>query len=504
MQQPNQVPTNYSIEMMGLDGPQDLKQEDIPPQDESQQQSLQAVADFDQKIQPNGNYPVFDAQNGGNPMQPHNYQMLYSMQPMQMGGMLQSTPQHLQNPQMNMAPQGFQPYHHQMAQMHQISPQQMMYQNRSDPNASFASSASSSRTNTPMPYAGRQTMQDETAFHGPMNIPLGEPLPTENFKLQVKNMELWRSFHELENEMILTKKGRKMFPNMAFKISGFDPKHKYNIAISFKRVDEHRYKWSDQRWTSVGKGELIEQNPMLYQREGMQLGEFWAKQDWIKFDKVKLTNTAHNIRDWIVCLRSMHKYIPYVYILRGEGDCLPNTPPHSIKQYVVQEFEIKCMEFVAVTAYNNDALKNLKVDNNKYAKGFRPEGRHSAKRRPEAQQLYGTPKVIRRDQPAPQMMPQPYGFTSFAPPQPISIYQAAMPMQIPTAQPAYSYNPNGMFNQSYAFNMPAGVFAPQPVIQQQDQVYQQNIDFMPQQLIQQPTQQEARAEGEEQEQEEDL
>ncbi len=86
-------------------------------------------------------------------------------------------------------------------------------------------------------------------------------------------------------------------------------------------------------------------------------GFHWMKQV-ISFQKLKLTNNACD-RNGLIILNSMHKYIPRLHIVE-EGKTI-NT------------FMLNETTFMAVTAYQNDAVTKLKIKHNPFAKGFREE-----------------------------------------------------------------------------------------------------------------------------------
>ncbi|KAK9412538.1 T-box transcription factor TBX2 [Crotalus adamanteus] len=66
-------------------------------------------------------------------------------------------------------------------------------------------------------------------------------------------------------------------------------------------------------------------------------------------------------------LNSMHKYQPRFHIVRA-NDIL-KLPYSTFRTYVFPE-----TDFIAVTAYQNDKITQLKIDNNPFAKGFRDTG----------------------------------------------------------------------------------------------------------------------------------
>ncbi|CAF1216613.1 unnamed protein product [Adineta steineri] len=65
-----------------------------------------------------------------------------------------------------------------------------------------------------------------------------------------------------------------------------------------------------------------------------------------------------------ILLNSMHRYIIRLHIIQATDDYSMRTGP--LSTFIFDE-----TVFIAVTAYQNDEIKNLKIDNNPFAKGFR-------------------------------------------------------------------------------------------------------------------------------------
>ena len=66
-------------------------------------------------------------------------------------------------------------------------------------------------------------------------------------------------------------------------------------------------------------------------------------------------------------LNSMHKYQPRFHLVRA-SDIL-QLPYSTFRTYVFKE-----TQFIAVTAYQNEKITQLKIDHNPFAKGFRETG----------------------------------------------------------------------------------------------------------------------------------
>jgi hypothetical protein len=87
-------------------------------------------------------------------------------------------------------------------------------------------------------------------------------------------------------------------------------------------------------------------------------GSFWMK-DEILFGKLKLTNNRQNTDGCQIILNSMHKYIPRIHVS-------PIDDNSNVRTFTFME-----TQFIAVTAYQNTDITQLKIDNNPFAKGFR-------------------------------------------------------------------------------------------------------------------------------------
>ncbi|GMR40971.1 hypothetical protein PMAYCL1PPCAC_11166, partial [Pristionchus mayeri] len=98
-----------------------------------------------------------------------------------------------------------------------------------------------------------------------------------------------------------------------------------------------------------------------------QLGEVWMAKS-IEFSNFKITNNQDTTQQEKVLVQTLHKYVPVIYIY----EILTNgylAPHHGLMQPRGETLSLA--EFVTVTAYQNDAIKKLKVEHNPFAKGCR-------------------------------------------------------------------------------------------------------------------------------------
>ncbi|XP_070808052.1 LOW QUALITY PROTEIN: T-box transcription factor TBX22 [Pituophis catenifer annectens] len=224
----------------------------------------------------------------------------------------------------------------------------------------------------------RRSQAPEKKTKGEITLSLCEEAQKETGDIQVdlQGSELWKRFHEIGTEMIITKAGRRMFPSVRVKVKGLDPVKQYYIAIDVVPVDSKRYRYvyHSSQWMVAGNTDHSCITPRLYiHPDSPCSGETWMRQI-ISFDRVKLTNNEMDDKGHII-LQSMHKYKPRVHIIIQDSRFdLSQTP--SLPAAGVQTFSFKETEFTTVTAYQNQQITKLKIDRNPFAKGFRDPGRN--------------------------------------------------------------------------------------------------------------------------------
>ncbi|CAH6777908.1 T-box transcription factor TBX18 [Phodopus roborovskii] len=205
----------------------------------------------------------------------------------------------------------------------------------------------------------------------------GTPLPAPQApRVDLQGAELWKRFHEIGTEMIITKAGRRMFPAMRVKISGLDPHQQYYIAMDIVPVDNKRYRYvyHSSKWMVAGNADSPVPPRVYIHPDSPASGETWMRQV-VSFDKLKLTNNELDDQGHII-LHSMHKYQPRVHVIRKDcGDDLSPIKPVPSGEGV-KAFSFPETVFTTVTAYQNQQITRLKIDRNPFAKGFRDSGRN--------------------------------------------------------------------------------------------------------------------------------
>uniref|UniRef100_A0A8C7U9W8 T-box transcription factor 3b n=1 Tax=Oncorhynchus mykiss TaxID=8022 RepID=A0A8C7U9W8_ONCMY len=191
-------------------------------------------------------------------------------------------------------------------------------------------------------------------------------------KVNLEAKDLWAQFHKFGTEMVITKSGRRMFPAFKARCTGLNKMAKYILLIDIVAADECRYKFHNSHWMVAGKADPEMPKRMYIHPDSPASGEQWMSKV-VNFHKLKLTNNILDKHGFTI-LNSMHKYQVRFHVVRA-NDIL-QLPYCTFMTYVFSE-----TEFIAVTAYQNDKITQLKIDNNPFAKGFRGTGNERREKR---------------------------------------------------------------------------------------------------------------------------
>ncbi|VDM37878.1 unnamed protein product [Toxocara canis] len=189
-------------------------------------------------------------------------------------------------------------------------------------------------------------------------------------RVRIANENLWKQFHKHTTEMIVTKSGRKLFPKVEFQLEGLQPDANYALVLHIERVDDTRYKFTNGEWVAAGRADPRTPARPIHHQDGIsQSGKAWMR-GVVCFDRVKLTNSSQDVQ-----LYSMHKYRPVLHVYRI-NDTVPYSPSSMYQQMQSQLVPVTfvsdpIMDFIAVTAYQNQNVIKLKIQHNPFAKGFR-------------------------------------------------------------------------------------------------------------------------------------
>ncbi|XP_068541648.1 T-box transcription factor TBX10 isoform X1 [Anas acuta] len=204
---------------------------------------------------------------------------------------------------------------------------------------------------------------------------------------------LWEEFNRLGTEMIVTKAGRRMFPTFQVKLSGLDPSADYVLLMDFVPLDDKRYRWGwgwgamgarglrpggaeppprprryafhSSSWLVAGRADPAAPGRVHFHPDSPAKGAQWMRQI-VSFDKLKLTNNLLDDNGHII-LNSMHRYQPRFHVVLVD----PRRDSERFAHENFKSFSFPETQFMAVTAYQNHRITQLKIASNPFAKGFR-------------------------------------------------------------------------------------------------------------------------------------
>ncbi|KAG7216570.1 hypothetical protein INR49_023279 [Caranx melampygus] len=206
----------------------------------------------------------------------------------------------------------------------------------------------------------------------PRSPPAADSYQQGCIRMTLENASLWKSFHSIGTEMIITKHGRRMFPHCSVSLSGLQPFANYVVMMDMVPVDSFKYRWKKEQWEVAGKAEPQPPCRTYMHPDSPATGSHWMKQS-LSFLRVKLTNNTLDQYGHII-LHSMHQYYPRFHVIQADS-------PYTVRWGQFQTFSFPETTFTAVTAYQNPKITKLKIDHNPFAKGFREGGTHSHSKR---------------------------------------------------------------------------------------------------------------------------
>ncbi|KAM9223707.1 LOW QUALITY PROTEIN: T-box transcription factor TBX10-like [Leptosomus discolor] len=177
---------------------------------------------------------------------------------------------------------------------------------------------------------------------------------------------LWEEFNRLGTEMIVTKAGRRMFPTFQVKLSGLDPLADYVLLMDFIPLDDKRYRYAfhSSSWLAAGRADPAAPGRVHFHPDSPAKGAQWMRQI-VSFDKLKLTNNLLDDNGHII-LNSMHRYQPRFHVVFVD----PRRDSERFAHQNFKSFSFPETQFMAVTAYQNHRITQLKIASNPF-EGFR-------------------------------------------------------------------------------------------------------------------------------------
>ncbi|KAF2359165.1 Transcription factor T-box, partial [Trinorchestia longiramus] len=143
--------------------------------------------------------------------------------------------------------------------------------------------------------------------------------------------------------------GRRMFPQLQFKVQGLKERVLYAFSVRFEQLDNHRYKYVNGEWMQGGRPEPAPPAKSYAHSSSPNFGDRLMG-GLISYSGIKLTNNGghkkkvrsgeDDRKEVLVWLNSLHRYVPYLNIHKVDDN----------QEKLVASYKITVCEFIAVTA----------------------------------------------------------------------------------------------------------------------------------------------------------
>ncbi|XP_060065169.1 T-box transcription factor TBX5-like [Ylistrum balloti] len=173
--------------------------------------------------------------------------------------------------------------------------------------------------------------------------------------VKLYNEKLWNIFRKEGTEMVINRSGRLMYPRVEVTVEGLNSGSMYSVEMVVISVDDKYYRYKDNMWLAVGKSDVHHPITSYKHPSSPAMGSNWMKH-MLSFGQVKLSNHGGPGK---ICLQSMHKYMVQIDVIHHD------TMDQSY------HFTLPGTEFIALTAYLNEKIIDLKISHNPFARAFK-------------------------------------------------------------------------------------------------------------------------------------
>ncbi|CAB3402701.1 unnamed protein product [Caenorhabditis bovis] len=185
--------------------------------------------------------------------------------------------------------------------------------------------------------------------------------------VKVENEKLWENLFP-NNEMIASKEGKKLCPELAYKVGQLEDDEYYVLEVHMKRITENRYRFVENEWIMFPDNRHPVPEMIVRHPDGCQNGKFWMERP-VSFRMIKLVNDPTCRKEFCIPIQTLALYSPILRITKMNK---PSLLECGVEIPVEQRnFNFLITQFFTGTSYSNSEIRNLKVCLNKYSRGVR-------------------------------------------------------------------------------------------------------------------------------------
>ena len=198
---------------------------------------------------------------------------------------------------------------------------------------------------------------------------VSESVAPNGVKVTLHSRDVWARFYKSTTEMIITNAGRRTFPVVKISVSNLEPDAKYMIFMDIVLADDNEYKFQDSEWVVTGRAEPVPERLYIHpDSHSSAAGAVWEKQI-ISFQKLKITDN-HLDQLGNIILNSKHKYQSRIHVVKASDESQLSTYQGSQDCSSSSTRVFEETQFIAVTAYQHQQMRQLKIEYNPFAKGY--------------------------------------------------------------------------------------------------------------------------------------
>eukprot|EP00062_Callorhinchus_milii_P016351 gi/632967706/ref/XP_007900125.1/ PREDICTED: T-box protein VegT-A-like [Callorhinchus milii] len=180
-------------------------------------------------------------------------------------------------------------------------------------------------------------------------------------RLVKENQLLWSKFHSVGTEMIVTGRGRCLFPSIVVSLHGLDPEKMYTLVVDIESSSHQRYTYTKERgWFPSAPARQQQSSGVYIHPDTPALGAELNEKP-VAFKLLKICTANGSESRGMIPLTPMHKYTPRIHLIQNDKEL--NCPSFTWAYSFLE------MEFIAVGHYHSTKMKRMKIEYNPYAKG---------------------------------------------------------------------------------------------------------------------------------------
>lgn len=168
---------------------------------------------------------------------------------------------------------------------------------------------------------------------------------------QLEGESLWSELKSHGNEMVVSRIGKRMFPNCNIRLNGLLPTAYYHLVLEALPISRLKFEYDNGKWVAAGPAQPESDQRIYTHPETPLQGAGWIRKP-ASFKTVKFTTGERDGNQIVVKLGQ--KYVLRLHLVELSDQA--NTP-NRCATFVFRE-----TEFITVNAYKNEIVAAVKMN----------------------------------------------------------------------------------------------------------------------------------------------